>query len=253
MAPGETYSQAFLPPGSTSLLVGPGSRSYAAFVQDTWRLAPTLTVDAGVRYDVQTWRAHSSPVTDVMFSGTDLTTSMPAADTNNWGPRASVAWTPSPRTLARVAYGIGYAATPSSFAAAVQRYGSGDVRLITLSGADGDLVPTYQAPLSTPPPTLGNGRPIVVAFGRDFEQARIQHVTAAFDWEWMPRSSIGLSYVHATGRNLPQATERNLGTPLAVTFEDAATGQVFPSVRYAPGGAFQPKNVSCVLPASGMK
>jgi hypothetical protein len=49
-----------------------------------------------------------------------------------------------------VGYGIGYAATPSSFAAAVQRYGSGDVQLITLSGADGDLVPTYQGLLPLP-------------------------------------------------------------------------------------------------------
>jgi hypothetical protein len=215
-APGETYSQAFLPGGATTSLVRPDSRRYAAFVQDTWPIGSTVTVDAGVRYDLQTWHDHSPSLNEPMFAGTSLTTQLPAADTNNWAPRVGIAWTPSRRYVARLAYGIGYTQTPSSLAAAVQRYGSGQV-LLTTSDSSGAALP------------------LAFAFARDFELPWVQHVTAGLEWEWMPQTSVSLNYIHAGGRDLPQLTERNAGTPLSATVVDSATGTAFPYVQYSPG------------------
>ena len=69
---------------------------FAAFIQDAWRASPALTVDLGVRYDLQD------------FGGTIRT------DRNNWAPRIGFAFAPGARqNVFRAAYGLFYASTPA--------------------------------------------------------------------------------------------------------------------------------------------
>lgn len=72
----------------------PDSNSYAAFIEDAWRAGESLTVDLGLRYDVQT---------------------MPLVprDTNNWAPRVSVALATTDHSVLRGGYGIFYGMTPA--------------------------------------------------------------------------------------------------------------------------------------------
>ena len=62
--------------------------SFGGFVQDHWSLARQLTVDLGVRYDFERLPAGFNQ------------------DTNNVSPRMGLAWSPSPRWVFRVGYGI---------------------------------------------------------------------------------------------------------------------------------------------------
>jgi outer membrane receptor protein involved in Fe transport len=84
------YTQTF---GNT--VVGQTNPNVGFFVQDEWKVAPSLTLNLGIRYDLQ-------------FLDTIAT------DTNNVSPRAGFAWTPfaSRRTVVRGGFGLFYDRVP---------------------------------------------------------------------------------------------------------------------------------------------
>ena len=66
---------------------------YSFFLQDEWRPSVALTLNAGVRYDVETFDGPGGDETD----------------TNNVGPRVGAAWAPAGRRyVLRAAYGVLY-------------------------------------------------------------------------------------------------------------------------------------------------
>jgi hypothetical protein len=94
------------------------SESYSLFVHDTWRVSPSLTFSAGVRYE------YTSPGVDVRDRANlydpatgqlvpvgqgDMPRSGYLPDRNNFAPRVAIAWSPGERkTVLRAAYGIYY-------------------------------------------------------------------------------------------------------------------------------------------------
>ena len=230
---GESYTQTFVADGHSQVTTTPDSHEYAAFVQDSWRLTDTVTLNAGVRYDVQDFA--SGPATT------------PRTDTNNVAPRIGFAWTPSSRYLVRAAYGITYGRTPLLLAASTQAYGSGALQTITLTSAD--ATPTYPAILPALPAGAA-GLPLAVAFSRDFDQPQVQHATAGFEWEWMPRTSLAVTYQHASGRSLPQAVERNVGDAVTATFNEAGTGTPLTASVFT-AGPFASNSRVIVLESTG--
>ena len=219
---GESYTQSFPGTGATAGNTTPDADDFAGFVQDTWRIGNTLTLDAGIRYDLQTFRSWSAGAIEPQLAAFGLTTGRPDNDANNWAPRVGLAWSPGARYVARASYGITYARTPAALVSAAQTYGAGSLQTFTLFGSRGEPVPTYPSVLSTIP---AGAAPIVVAFTRDFNQPRIQHVNVALEWEWMPHTAVTVTYLNATGRDLPQATERNVGVGTPFPFTDATTGE----------------------------
>ena len=63
--------------------------SWRGFVQDSWRLRPDLTLNLGVRYDVDGSYTALNPMIR-----TDRGLLKLASDVNNVGPRAGLAWLP---------------------------------------------------------------------------------------------------------------------------------------------------------------
>ena len=84
------YTQTF---GTT--VVSQTNPNIGVFAQDEWKAAPNLTVNAGVRYDVQLLQTI-------------------ATDLNNIAPRVGLAWTPTPsrRTIVRGSGGLFYDRVP---------------------------------------------------------------------------------------------------------------------------------------------
>jgi hypothetical protein len=86
------------------------SHTYEAYLQDEWRLSPTVTLNLGLRYDLQTriWNEtfdqsrYPRPLPYVDFAS--------RGDFNNFAPRAGVAWnvTNDGRTVVRAGYGLVY-------------------------------------------------------------------------------------------------------------------------------------------------
>ncbi len=62
------------------------TRMFAAFLQDDWRLTPSIKLLYGVRYDVYT-------PPDAVANARVASSGSFATDTNNWQPRAGLVWT----------------------------------------------------------------------------------------------------------------------------------------------------------------
>jgi hypothetical protein len=221
----DTYTQAFAGAGTTGATTTPDVNEYSFFAQDEWRVNRALTMNLGLRYDVQKF----------------ADTSVVDTDTNNFGPRIGLAWAPVGKRKAYVVrggYGIFYGRTPAMMVGAAQSQNGVNVQTLTFRGANGEPVPTYPNRF-TAIPGAGTARPTIVAFDPNYQNARVQQASVGVEWEWMPHTSVSAGYLFARGRDLPRATDLNVGAaaPIALTTTDEAGAPVgtVQHYRFAPG------------------
>jgi hypothetical protein len=84
----------------------------AGFFEDSWKVRKNLTLNLGVRYDLQWVPQPAQPNTSTPLT-TEFTSKI-NIDKNNFAPRIGIAWSVTPRTVVRVGYGIFYAKTTNS-------------------------------------------------------------------------------------------------------------------------------------------
>jgi outer membrane receptor protein involved in Fe transport len=87
-------------------------KNVAGFVEDSWRVRPNLTVNLGVRYEIQMVPSSPHPNTNTPLLAA-LTTHI-NTDSNNFGPRIGLAWQPFQKTVVRLGYGMFYGDTTDS-------------------------------------------------------------------------------------------------------------------------------------------
>jgi len=85
---------------------------YAGFFEDSWKFRPNLTLNLGMRYEIQKVPQPLQPNTSTPLN--TLLTSKINTDTNNFGPRIGIAWEPMKGTVVRAGYGMFYAKTTNS-------------------------------------------------------------------------------------------------------------------------------------------
>ncbi len=81
------------------------------YAQHDWRIKPTLSLSAGLRYDYQTpFREAEGRAANFRTEGGLVTSPrrLYSPDRNNWGPRVGAAWSPLADTVVRAGYGIFY-------------------------------------------------------------------------------------------------------------------------------------------------
>jgi outer membrane receptor protein involved in Fe transport len=88
------------------------NNDFGAYLEDTWKLRSNLTLNLGVRYDLQHVPAPPKPNTDSPLL--TLYTSTLNVDKNNFAPRLGVAWQFLGNTMLRAGYGIFYGKTSNS-------------------------------------------------------------------------------------------------------------------------------------------
>jgi hypothetical protein len=85
---------------------------FAGFVEDSWKPFSNLTVNLGLRYEIQT--IPQPPKPNYVSPLTTLYTSTINTDSNNFGPRIGLAWQPFKGTVVRAGWGMFYGKTSNS-------------------------------------------------------------------------------------------------------------------------------------------
>jgi outer membrane receptor protein involved in Fe transport len=80
----------------------------AAFVQDDWRLSDRLTLNLGLRYEIDTDVNNQSRVDELNPIILPFVSGERRRDLNNFGPRLGFVWTPDEQTIVRGGYGTYY-------------------------------------------------------------------------------------------------------------------------------------------------
>ena len=88
------------------------NNDFAGFFEDTWRVSPKLTLNLGVRYDIQ--HVPQPPKPNNVSPLSTLYTTNINIDRNNFAPRIGVAWNLAKDTVLRAGYGMFYAKTTDS-------------------------------------------------------------------------------------------------------------------------------------------
>ncbi|MBM3795284.1 MAG: TonB-dependent receptor [Acidobacteria bacterium] len=151
---------------------------YGAYVQDDWKVTQNLTLNLGLRWEIDTPRWERidnrqsgfngtaiNPVSGtpgiVTFSGRDgLGKYAHGFDKNNFAPRFGFAWKPMARTVVSGGYGINYLG--SYFGAVVNTLSQGFGANFSFSSPDGGLTPAFLFRSGLP---TGTREPIGPAWG----------------------------------------------------------------------------------------
>ena len=177
------------------------SPNVGVFVQDEWRPLAALTVNAGLRYDVQ-WL--SGPV---------------RTDTNNLSPRVGLAFAPgSGRTVVRASGGVYYDRLPlRAVSNALQRDGV-QYRLALLSASD-PAAPVFPRVLAAFPAGTLTG---ITSIDPQIENGAAGQLNAYVERQLARDVFAGAGYVHLSGRHIIMS--RNVNAPTLTAAEAEARG-----------------------------
>ena len=182
------------------------SKLFSLFVQDDWRLTPTIKMLYGVRYDTYAYPA-GDPSAPFSYSRSY------ARDKNNIGPRLGVAWSLNNKTVLRASTGIMFdQPLLAAYENAVQLNGVRTYTVSlsptsagapaypnTLSGASGITLPTQS--ISTVDPA--------------FQTMRTFQNNVQIDRSFGPNYSASAGFVYVRGSHLPVITNINLINPIS--------------------------------------
>ena len=173
------------------------------YAQDEWKAALRLTVNAGVRYDLQ-------------FLETIHT------DTNNISPRLGVAWTPdaSRRTVVRSSAGLFFDRVPlRAVANALLSAGNttdvAQLRQVNVSLSPGQAAaPSFPGTLVAVVPSVT--LPNLTTMDRNLQNAYSTQLSAEVERRLTDRATISIGYEYVRGRHLIMSINQNVPACVAV-------------------------------------
>ena len=181
------YQQAFGAPSQFQ-----SNPNVGVFVQDEWRVRPNLTVNAGLRYDLQFL---SDPI---------------KTDSDNIGPRLGIVYAPGDRkTVVRASFGLYYDRIPlRATSNALQRDGS-KFLVVQLSPAQPGA-PVFPNVLTLQPATLPT-KPNITRIDPNIESSYSQQANLQLERELPGNAVVSIGYLHV--RALHVILSRNVNVP----------------------------------------
>jgi len=224
----EFYQQNFAGPGTTGGETHPNIQEYSVFAQDEWRPSRDLTLNLGLRYDLM--KTDPPPVRnpDPQLAAADIDTSRLDADTNNFGPRLGLAWSPLAKPfVVRGGWGLFYGRTPSIMLGTA--HSNNGVNIVSLTFT-GDAVPTYPQKFDTIPGGGTAARPSIFYIDDAFANARLMQANAAIEWQIQAQTTVTATYLFVDGDQLSRSIDRNLGTlgSRSFTLANSSTTYAYP-------------------------
>jgi hypothetical protein len=236
--PVDDYLQAFSGFGEHGVVTHPNFTSIAGFVEDTWRIRPSLTLNLGVRYDLQIIDKPSTKNPSQALLAAGLDTSVLPTDKNNFAPRVGMAWSPTPssRLVLRAGYGIFYALTPSVLTSRADFQNGITTQTRTFPGNSplASLIPVYPntfcgppdasgLPPNCAPPNAGASLPTLQLFSAHYRQPYVQQASLGMEVQARKDLSVSASYILSKGTRLQQVRDVNLGSTMSGTISIANT------------------------------
>lgn len=165
--------------------------NFGAFVQDEWKVFRNLTLNFGLRYDLQ-------------FLPDPIKT-----DNNNIAPRFGFAFSPNEKTVIRGGFGLFYDRIPTRATSnALQRDGSKYIVAILSRTSAG--APTFPNILANQP-TILTTKPSVTRIDPNIENSYSQQANLQIERELPWDSSVSLGYLYLRGLNI--ILSRNTNVP----------------------------------------
>ncbi|MBX3278879.1 MAG: TonB-dependent receptor [Acidobacteria bacterium] len=179
--------------------IGLRRTEWHSYVQDDWRITPGLTLNLGLRYELNTALNEAK--------GRIPSEYLLATDRNNFAPRFGFAWQVRPKTVLRGGYGIYYNALETVF--------------LGLTRYNPPLIQTFTASSPQFPDLLGNATAAIpsglVIPNPDAATPYAQHINLTVERElWNSQSTVSAAYVGTLGRKesrlrLPNGGENAAG------------------------------------------
>ncbi|MGD1216370.1 MAG: TonB-dependent receptor [Terriglobales bacterium] len=201
----------------------PDSNDYAAFVQDTARLTPHLSLSMGARYDLQTF-SKKGMASNPLWPQAGK---MPLNGTN-FAPRVGIgyAFGNDRPVMVRAGFGIFYTRIPGIYQSAVINNNGLSDNFLSLDNADSTqhpVFPTYpnaavncpRGPVSCTLPAAWQpyASSEVSAFAPDFKTPRVQQASLTLERELADGFTGTLSYLFVHGVDMIRARDVNLPVP----------------------------------------
>jgi hypothetical protein len=193
------------------------------YVQDEWKPGASVTVNAGLRYDLQFLRTI-------------------ATDTDNLSPRLGVAWAPfeSKRTIVRGSAGLFYDRVPlRALANALLSAGNttdvASLRQTNISLSPGQAgAPVFPAILSGPLPSVT--LPNLTTMSRTMQNASSRQAAVEVEQQIGSRGSVTAGYQYMRGSGLIISVNQNVPACVAV----GANNGCRPNPAYANNSQYSP-------------
>jgi outer membrane receptor protein involved in Fe transport len=193
------------------------------YVQDEWKAAPSLTINAGLRYDLQWLQTINT-------------------DTNNVAPRAGFAWTPtsSRHTIVRGSAGLFYDRVPLR-AVANAILSAGNTTDITKLGRVSVSLSPGQAGAPVFPNILAGALPSVTlpsltTMDPNLQNAYSRQASAEIEQQLGERTTLSAGYQYTRGVDLIVSVNQNVPGCVAV----GANNGCRPISAYANNNQFSP-------------
>ncbi|HTH53986.1 MAG TPA: TonB-dependent receptor [Edaphobacter sp.] len=198
---------------------------YGFFVQDDWKVTPTLTLNLGARYDYE-----ALPAPYANLATLPQTTNHPS-DKNNISPRVGFAWDPfgEGKTVVRGGFGFYYGRVFNSFLLNTY-YQSGSANsqvnytyspTTSLNGVS--IAPTLPQVATVPPPPSAQG-PSIYYFAKNYQNPYAEQFDLAIQQDLGHQTVFSVSYIGALGRELPNYLNLNLNPANTYTFNYTVSG-----------------------------
>lgn len=217
--------EAFPGAGTTGPRTTPNMVQYGGFLQDDIRLTRNLTVNLGLRYDLQTYQQPSVTNPTALTDG--INTGAIHEDKNNIAPRIGFAYSPfgNTNTVIRGGYGMFYGNTPSILIGTALSNNGINVQTLTFGAATLPSYPANQcgAPAASPncaAPTGGTAaKPTIYAFAPNYQQPLVYQYNLQVEHQLGKDFSVSVGYLGVRGTHLTRTRDINETTPTAASIQ----------------------------------